>query len=180
MQTACCRAPQPPPEGPPSEELRKVQNFLKTLLTFLAAVDIIIRHFEVHGPWGCSSLGRALEWHSRGKGFDPPHLHHKAPIERLVLFSCFLPFFAAQTSPRPRNSGFIFIEKQTGVPPSPAIWQRAAEAPVLLCLGKVQACRVFTGWSRRSWVKPWPRTSLIWVTVMKASGSTEWISSLAA
>ena len=27
--------------------------------------------------WGCSSLGRALEWHSRGKGFDPPHLHQK-------------------------------------------------------------------------------------------------------
>ena len=133
-------------------------------------------HQRVHTRW----FGRALEWHSRGKGFDPPHLHHKAPIERLVLFSCFLPFFAAQTSPRPRNSGFIFIEKQTGVPPSPAIWQRAAEAPVLLCLGKVQACRVFTGWSRRSWVKPWPRTSLIWVTVMKASGSTEWISSLAA
>ena len=25
--------------------------------------------------WGCSSTGRALEWHSRGKGFDPPHLH---------------------------------------------------------------------------------------------------------
>ena len=24
---------------------------------------------------GCSSTGRALEWHSRGKGFDPPHLH---------------------------------------------------------------------------------------------------------
>ncbi len=27
--------------------------------------------------WGCSSPGRALEWHSRGKGFDPPHLHQK-------------------------------------------------------------------------------------------------------
>ena len=27
--------------------------------------------------WGCSSPGRALEWHSRGKGFDPPHLHHE-------------------------------------------------------------------------------------------------------
>ena len=25
--------------------------------------------------WGRSSLGRALEWHSRGKGFDPPRLH---------------------------------------------------------------------------------------------------------
>jgi hypothetical protein len=27
-------------------------------------------------PWGCSSSGRALEWHSRGKGFDSPQLHH--------------------------------------------------------------------------------------------------------
>lgn len=25
--------------------------------------------------WGCSSVGRALEWHSRGQGFDSPHLH---------------------------------------------------------------------------------------------------------
>ena len=30
-------------------------------------------------PWGCSSPGRALEWHSRGKGFDPPHLHQDDP-----------------------------------------------------------------------------------------------------
>ncbi len=25
--------------------------------------------------WGCSSLGRASQWHCEGKGFDPPHLH---------------------------------------------------------------------------------------------------------
>ena len=25
--------------------------------------------------WGHSSVGRALEWHSRGQGFDPPWLH---------------------------------------------------------------------------------------------------------
>ena len=25
--------------------------------------------------WGCSSVGRALEWHSRGQGFDSPQLH---------------------------------------------------------------------------------------------------------
>jgi hypothetical protein len=25
--------------------------------------------------WGCSSIGRALAWHARGKGFDPPQLH---------------------------------------------------------------------------------------------------------
>ena len=26
--------------------------------------------------WGCSSVGRALEWHSRGRRFDPDQLHH--------------------------------------------------------------------------------------------------------
>ena len=34
--------------------------------------------------WGCSSLGRALEWHSRGSRFDPDHLHHKSPVLTLV------------------------------------------------------------------------------------------------
>ena len=27
------------------------------------------------GTRGCSSVGRALEWHSRGQGFDSPRLH---------------------------------------------------------------------------------------------------------
>ena len=27
--------------------------------------------------WGCSSAGRALEWHSRGREFDPRQLHHE-------------------------------------------------------------------------------------------------------
>ncbi len=26
--------------------------------------------------WGHSSVGRALEWHSRGRRFDPDWLHH--------------------------------------------------------------------------------------------------------
>ncbi len=32
--------------------------------------------------WGCSSVGRALEWHSRGRGFDSLQLHqyHISPI----------------------------------------------------------------------------------------------------
>ena len=25
--------------------------------------------------WGCSSVGRAREWHSRGHGFEPRQLH---------------------------------------------------------------------------------------------------------
>ena len=35
--------------------------------------------------WGCSSVGRALEWHSRGQGFDSPHLHQKNTITTRVL-----------------------------------------------------------------------------------------------
>jgi hypothetical protein len=37
--------------------------------------------------WGYSSVGRALEWHSRGQGFDSPYLHSKSP--RLRAFFIF-------------------------------------------------------------------------------------------
>ena len=43
---------------------------------------------------------RALEWHSRGKGFDPPHLHH-------MRTCCKMNCFAARFSfPRTRHRGF--------------------------------------------------------------------------
>ena len=41
--------------------------------------------------WGRSSLGRALEWHSRGKGFDPPHLHHRS-LGKPLVFQGFFAF----------------------------------------------------------------------------------------
>ena len=31
-----------------------------------------------------SSVGRALEWHSRGQGFDSPRVHQARNIENLV------------------------------------------------------------------------------------------------
>ena len=42
--------------------------------------------------WGCSSPGRALEWHSRGKGFDRPHLYQKSTssVRGLSIFLFFL------------------------------------------------------------------------------------------
>ena len=49
--------------------------------------------------WGCSSPGRALEWHSRGKGFDPPHLHHQKAEAFASAFLLF-PFLL----PRPANA----------------------------------------------------------------------------
>ena len=33
--------------------------------------------------WGRSSVGRALEWHSRGQGFDPPRLHQSTSTHQL-------------------------------------------------------------------------------------------------
>ena len=36
-------------------------------------------------PWGYSSVGRALEWHSRGQGFDSPYLHQKGTIRTPLL-----------------------------------------------------------------------------------------------
>src|SRR5205085_1407678 len=36
------------------------------------------------GARGCSSVGRALEWHSRGQGFDSPHLHWVQQHNRLA------------------------------------------------------------------------------------------------
>ena len=38
--------------------------------------------------WGCSSVGRALEWHSRGQGFDSPQLH------QLMKKRCFRHLFS--------------------------------------------------------------------------------------
>lgn len=26
--------------------------------------------------WGCSSIGRAFDWQSKGRGFESPQLHH--------------------------------------------------------------------------------------------------------
>ncbi len=33
-----------------------------------------------HNQWGHSSVGRALQWHCRGRGFDSPWLHQPSPL----------------------------------------------------------------------------------------------------
>lgn len=73
--------PQPPLFGgrflAKSNKECRFQNFsrqvARILLQFTKFCATIIR------LWGHSSVGRALEWHSRGKGFDPPHLHQRKP-----------------------------------------------------------------------------------------------------
>ena len=71
------------------QETQIIFRIKQASLTFANIENIIIK------PWGCSSLGRALEWHSRGSGFDPHHLHQnwsKLSIFRPVYFLCFLLF----------------------------------------------------------------------------------------
>ena len=51
---------------------------------------------------GCSSVGRALEWHSRGEGFDSPQLHHENQWVRAKLSSPFS-FFANLLLTRPQT-----------------------------------------------------------------------------
>ena len=42
-------------------------------ITLMTTSDAELR--PPHPAWGHSSVGRALEWHSRGRGFDSPWLH---------------------------------------------------------------------------------------------------------
>ncbi len=44
-----------------------------------SAVDMLL--------WGRSSVGRALEWHSRGRRFDPVRLHDFLVVKPLVFLS---------------------------------------------------------------------------------------------
>lgn len=32
--------------------------------------------FPAPAPWAFSSVGRAFVWHTKGRGFDPPKVHH--------------------------------------------------------------------------------------------------------
>jgi hypothetical protein len=43
--------------------------------------------------WGRSSVGRALEWHSRGQEFDPPRLHQTAEDDEKALLARGFLFF---------------------------------------------------------------------------------------
>ena len=83
MRYGCIRVPNKPPNP-----CFLQYNFLFFILTNYAFHCIIYKSVRLvswpHTIWGCSSPGRALEWHSRGKGFDPPHLHQKN-LENLVL-----------------------------------------------------------------------------------------------
>ena len=58
--------------------------FATKLLLF--DVQTFITSLVYRGQWGRSSVGRALEWHSRGRQFDPDRLH-KPKNSLLYLYS---------------------------------------------------------------------------------------------
>jgi hypothetical protein len=53
------------------------------LLTERLQVRILPAEF-----WGCSSIGRALEWHSRGHRFKPDQLHLSGQAWPLLRRTC--------------------------------------------------------------------------------------------
>ena len=85
-QTAVLRRnfPQPQQNNVPPAHLVYLRRFAKLIevlparnsatcakvVTFCSATC-----YNMPCPWGYSSVGRALEWHSRGQGFDSPYLH---------------------------------------------------------------------------------------------------------
>ena len=53
--------------------------------------DMPVAHYPAWALWACSSIGRALEWHSRGKGFESPQVqygtetYHSMELVRLAF-----------------------------------------------------------------------------------------------
>ena len=78
-------------------------------------------------PWGYSSVGRALEWHSRGQGFDSPYLHQRFELRLKAIqrtgssAQMPLPFSLARTLPRsPLRSDNASLRSSLRLPP--LIW----------------------------------------------------------
>src|ERR1700730_13916145 len=59
--------------------------FAVTVRPPTAAGAPIARGADYHLRWGHSSAGRALAWHARGRGFEPPWLHHSAAIPLVLV-----------------------------------------------------------------------------------------------
>ena len=57
---------------------RSFHAHLENVMTILREGLQSDSYFPIVFPvaWGRSSAGRALDWQSRGQGFDPPRLHH--------------------------------------------------------------------------------------------------------
>ncbi len=65
--------------------MQLLSKISKNYLTNIYRCDILIRQPT---QWGISSVGRALEWHSRGQGFDSPILHQIALYRAFFIRFC--------------------------------------------------------------------------------------------
>ena len=65
--------------------------------------------------WGYSSVGRALEWHSRGQGFESPYLHQKI-WDRVLRFPFYGRHFKEQAVLLAQDIGIKKASEQLGIP----------------------------------------------------------------
>ena len=70
--------------------------------------------------WGRSSAGRALDWQSRGQGFDPPRLHHVHSQPLRSLRGCFSIGLMAQRLAQGTHNPWVAGSNPAG--PTMHIW----------------------------------------------------------
>ena len=85
----------------PIPPLRLGRNYsgCPTVLSTGKVLTDSARCFYTEHTWGCSSAGRALEWHSRGQGFDPPQLHQGSTKEPALFRLPILMYLNGPISP---------------------------------------------------------------------------------
>jgi hypothetical protein len=96
---------------------------------------------DAPAPWGCSSAGRAPEWHSGGQGFDSPQLHSRSDggIGRRARFRILWGYPRGGSSPLPSIAGRTIARS----------WRRSA-----LPLEKNPCAEARPEWPFRVWVSP--------------------------
>jgi hypothetical protein len=78
--------------------------------------------------WGISSFGRALEWHSRGEGFDSPILHQKGAVAHAGLEHLVCNQKVVGSIPTgSRNPGSVTPDSERGVQMMATHTKRAVE-----------------------------------------------------
>ena len=80
----------------------KVWDLSPNLQKKVLAIGLRFPYIISRTAWGRSSAGRALDWQSRGQGFDPPRLHPSEPppsdySEGVLLFGLMAQWLAQGT-----------------------------------------------------------------------------------
>ncbi len=95
---------------------------------------------QVRLQWGRSSVGRALEWHSRGQRFDPARLHQ---IKRALIGNLHAegPFFRLRAVPHATQAQDGVI-RLAAVPVRHQVNVNALDAPLELTAPVPAPCRI--------------------------------------